>query len=127
MTSVRWRWTAVLVYMLFIFLLSSVSSTPNLPGNSDKHLHALLYAGLGAVVIRALANGWRSRVTLAMVSAAVAIAGGYGLSDEFHQSFVPGRQSDLADVAADTAGALIAGVVCYVWSRLQRAGSSAPV
>ena len=32
----------------------------------------------------------------------------YGMSDEWHQSFVPGRDADWLDLAADTLGALIA-------------------
>ncbi len=36
----------------------------------------------------------------------------YGLSDEIHQSFVPGRDADLGDVMADGVGSLI-GAFCY--------------
>ncbi len=36
---------------------------------------------------------------------ALVIAVIYGLSDEFHQSFVPGRNADLLDVITDAAGA----------------------
>jgi VanZ family protein len=32
----------------------------------------------------------------------------YGLSDEWHQSFVVGRESDFADWVADTSGAALA-------------------
>jgi len=32
----------------------------------------------------------------------------YGMSDEWHQSFVPGRDADWLDLAADTMGAVIA-------------------
>ena len=31
----------------------------------------------------------------------------YGLSDELHQAYVPGRQSSFYDVLADGAGALL--------------------
>ena len=39
----------------------------------------------------------------------------YGMTDEFHQQFVPGRFSSLMDIAADVAGAVIA-----VWFRNKR-------
>ena len=38
----------------------------------------------------------------------------YGVIDEWHQSFVPGRDADLGDAAADTVGAAI-GVLAYGW------------
>jgi VanZ family protein len=67
-----------------------------------------LYAGLGALLVRALAGGWRWRVSLGIATAAVVIATGYGITDEMHQWFVPTRQMDLADVVADALGALVA-------------------
>jgi VanZ family protein len=48
----------------------------------------------------------------------------YGVSDEWHQSFVSGRTSDLLDVAADASGASLAAVVlwaCGIIARLRRA------
>ena len=41
----------------------------------------------------------------------------FGWSDEWHQSFVEGRQSDLADWVADTVGALLAMSVLTSWQR----------
>jgi VanZ family protein len=35
----------------------------------------------------------------------------YGMSDEFHQSFVPDRTPSVLDVAADTIGACIGIVI----------------
>lgn len=47
----------------------------------------------------------------------------YGLSDEWHQSFVPGRDCSVYDVAADALGVLSAVVtfkmVRYGWRRLR--------
>ena len=37
----------------------------------------------------------------------------YGLFDEAHQYFVPGRDASLADLAADTAGGFFAAVIFY--------------
>jgi VanZ family protein len=48
--------------------------------------------------------------------AAVLVASFYGVTDEFHQSFVPNRQSDARDVLADTAGATVAAAACALWS-----------
>lgn len=128
-TGARWPWAPVVAYMALIFVLSSISNTPALPGGSDKQLHGLLYAGLAALVMRALAGGWRRRMTLGMAALAIALAGLYGISDEYHQSYVPNRQSDARDVVADTVGAAVAAGACVGWSRVRRGpnGSSRPV
>ncbi len=42
---------------------------------------------------------------------AVLLCGGYGLSDEFHQMFVPGRTPALHDVAIDLSGAAFIALV----------------
>ncbi len=38
----------------------------------------------------------------------------YGISDEFHQGFVPGRSVDVRDALADAAGGLCSAVVIYL-------------
>ncbi len=103
------------LYLAFIFALSSVSHPPELPAGSDKQLHALLYSGLGVLLARALAGGLRRRVTLSVAFAATLLAGLYGVSDEFHQYFVPPRQVETLDVVADTAGAAIAAFALHAW------------
>jgi VanZ family protein len=75
----------------------------------------LLYAGLSALVVRALTRGWRMPIRFGLVLAAAAIATAYGISDEIHQHFVPPRQADVFDVAADAAGAALAAVGLYGW------------
>ena len=44
---------------------------------------------------------------------AMALASLYGISDEFHQIFVPQRSCDPADWAVDTIAALIGALICY--------------
>jgi VanZ family protein len=112
------RWTPVVLYMAFIFGLSSVSTPPALPQGTDKDLHALLYAGLGIVLVRALAGGVRRRVTGGVAILAVVIATLYGVTDEFHQYFVPPRQVEALDVAADGIGAAVSAIGAYLWARL---------
>lgn len=116
----RFLWTPVLLYMAVIFALSSVRHPPDLPQGSDKNLHALLYAGLGGLVARALAGGGRRRVTLGIVLMATLISAAYGVTDEIHQHFVPPREADVLDVVADTIGAAAAALGVYVWSGIIR-------
>jgi len=105
----------VIAYMAFIFGLSSISRTPAFVHGIDKYLHAMLYAGLGVLVVRALSGGLRRRVTLGIVATTIAIGAAYGVSDEFHQSFVPMRSVEAMDVVADTVGISIAAIALYAW------------
>jgi VanZ family protein len=50
---------------------------------------------------------------------ALVIAGLYSLTDEYHQSFVPGRTASLVDCGIDTAGALFGLVLLYGIRRFQ--------
>ena len=98
------------------FVLFALSALPNLRGApsfpfSDKIAHVILYAVLGA----ALAWGWaRSPRTVPHV--ALLIAGAlYGITDEWHQMYVPGRMPDLADWIADVVGVLVGYGVTLHW------------
>lgn len=105
--------------MAGLFALSSVSNPPALPGEpSDKLVHAVLYAGLGSVSLRAVVDRRWSQITARRVLDAVLIAVAYGAFDEFHQSFVAGRQSDFTDVIADAGGAVTAAVALWLWGIL---------
>lgn len=114
-------WGPVLIYCALIFFLSSVSEVPALPGGiSDKTAHTLLYSGLGFLVARALTGGLGRPVPLRVVVIVVLFAGCYGLSDEVHQLFVPRREFDLKDMAADVAGGGIGSGLLWLWSILRR-------
>ncbi len=104
------RYGPAALLSLTIFVLSSI------PGRQlgwvfgwDKALHALEYGALGATYLRAL-DPAALRVRLAAI--AWALAALYGVSDEIHQLFTPGRSSDARDVIADAVGAAI-GVLAY--------------
>lgn len=69
--------------------------------------HFAEYLVFGVLLFHAL---WRSAPQQRwwlLVIAAVAMASFYGVTDEFHQSFVPGRLCDPADWLTDTVGAAI--------------------
>ena len=97
--------------MAAIFLLSSQESLPSLPGGlTDYTGHFIGYAILGGLVLRGLAGAaWRG-VTPRAGWLAVVAASAYGVTDEVHQLFVPGRSATVQDWIADTCGA-IAGVL----------------
>jgi VanZ family protein len=99
-------WLPSIIYMAAIFVVSSVSDVGPMPGGvSDKSLHMLSYAVLGVLLLIPLARGVWAGVSWQRALAAIVLATLYGMSDEFHQSFVPGRSSDILDVVADAIGA----------------------
>ncbi len=94
-------------WMGVIYALSSISGS-SVPGRFSTAAHFVVYAVLGALYLWALPRRERVWPT---AFAAVALASLYGITDEFHQSFVPGRMPDPADWLVDTAGALTAVLI----------------
>lgn len=116
-------WGPVVLYMAVIFYVSSLPNPPIPRGLTDKSSHSLAYALLGVLVVRALTGGLGARVTIGIALLGIAIATGYGASDEFHQWFVPGRTADAADLLADAIGGAIGAFVCWLWGILLPAPS----
>jgi VanZ family protein len=96
--------------------------TPSPPG-LDKIAHAAVYALLAWLAARAFATLPLKRPAGWVPWAAAVFATLYGLSDEVHQSFVPGRSADAWDLLADAAGAAI-GALYYRRSNPSRSGGS---
>ena len=102
------HWGPVLAWAALIFTLSSLQmpSGPSRIG-LDKVAHLFVFATLAALLARALSGGGSGIQPSRAVMWAIALATLYGASDEFHQRFVPGRSSDVFDLAADAAGACV--------------------
>ena len=120
MTSHRLRyWAPVAAYAGFIFFLSAQSHPEQeLPSFvmlfSDKVLHAVEYAVLGALCYRAFRWGAQDRWSRRAVPLAIVAASLYGMSDELHQWFVPFRESTWQDWIADTIGGTL-GTIASHW------------
>ena len=100
--------------MTTLFILShQPGDTLPLPAvvNLDKLLHLLAYTVLGLAFLFALPPAWRTHRPRAMAVATVLFCLAYGLSDEFHQQFVPGRFPGADDLVADTLGGLCAVLI----------------
>lgn len=115
-----WRWGVVALYAILIFIASSFSGVSIPRQVSDKQVHGVVYAVLSVLVLWASIKGEWRHVRGKHVMAATAVCALYGLSDEFHQRFVPGRDYDLRDLGADAVGACGAAVVVWAWSIIQR-------
>ncbi|MCU0230140.1 MAG: VanZ family protein [Acidobacteria bacterium] len=115
-TSARGRLAAPLVLMAAIALASHTAQPIGLPGGSDKLVHALVFGLLATLWF------WARRTAVGPGRAAleaVLISVFWGALDEFHQSFVPGRTADGFDLLADTAGAALAALACWIAARVR--------
>lgn len=105
------------VWMAIIFGLSSRSTIPTAPGFGANLTasagHLVAYGVLGTLVLIALRT-WFA-FTWRVAAAAIVIAVLYGLTDEIHQSFVPGRDASAADLLLDAIGATIGVAILYRW------------
>jgi VanZ family protein len=104
-------WLPVFLWGGFIFYLSSLPDLRILQNHWDfivrKIGHMGVYGILARLVARALTGttlgSWKR---IFVWSLALTIL--YACSDEFHQSFVPGRTAAIHDVLIDSAGAWLA-------------------
>jgi VanZ family protein len=104
------RLLQVVAWAGVIFTLSSFSNPPGATGDEWRSnlAHMTEYAILAALAWRWLASArpsWRP-IVLAGVTWLACVA--YGASDEYHQSFVPNRDSNVMDVGFDALGAGLA-------------------
>ena len=97
-------------WAILLFILSSI---PYLHGPdfglpfADKIHHLIAYLIFGLLVSRALYNQNRfPKLKARYLVFSFLICFLYGISDEFHQSFVPGRVSDIFDLMADGTGVI---------------------
>ncbi len=107
MSRVLYRWLPAVLIMAAIFFFSSIPSKvmPNFGGWDTiikKAGHMAGYALLGFSYFRV----FNSRNRWAYLAAVLAVVI-YAISDEYHQSFVPGRNSTFVDVGIDTIGACL--------------------
>lgn len=98
------------VWMGLIFVVSAQPSLPSVPGRWDlllkKTMHVAAYAILTWLYFRALRGWWSDDARVRFAGVALAIA--YAVSDEYHQTYVPGRSGSWIDVVIDSVGVLSA-------------------
>jgi len=97
----------LLAYCVLIFLLSSRSQPPvpmTFPAE-DKLIHAAAYGLMGLLSWMTFSRAQRPLDVVFFVC--VCFCSLYGLSDEWHQSFVSGRDASAGDWLADTLGGFL--------------------
>lgn len=115
----RLDFVALFLYCLLIYWLSDQQylPTPELFANEDKLHHFLAYFGMGVLTWRAFSHLLTRYEVLFLAS--LIFCSFYGLSDEWHQSFVIGRNSSAADWLADTIGGFLGTFASY-WYTLRK-------
>lgn len=115
-----YRWLPALIWMVVIFGLSHQTGSDlnsYLPWfqrlmpwlNSFNIGHFVSYFILACLIWWAMAS---HRLIVSFIVVFICIL--YGITDEYHQSFIPGRTPDLLDIRNDTIGALLAMVVVRI-------------
>jgi VanZ family protein len=114
------RMVPAAVAMGTIFFLSHQPgdslSLPEIPG-VDKVAHMAAYGFLAATLLVAFTDQQKNTRPKRVLWLTVLLCVLYGISDEFHQSFVPGRSSSFLDVLADCAGAVITSAIWFRWRK----------
>ncbi len=110
-------WFPVILYSGIIFYVSSWPDlhTPLGEFKFDKVLHLLEYIPYGFLAARALTEG-KPPFNGFFLWNVLFLSLLYALSDEFHQSFVIGRDASLLDAVADTLGGISGG---WIYMRYQ--------
>ncbi len=98
----------LVVYCGLIFGLSAQEKlpVPEVFHFQDKLIHAAAYFVMAVFSWRAFRHVIIKPQSLTVL--AVMFCSLYGVSDEWHQSFVPGRTTSIGDWLADTIGAVMA-------------------
>ena len=116
-------WGPAALWAAVLFLLSESSGLGvELPSGADKWVHVGLFMILG------LSLGWGKGRTGSGVPVLlfVLMGMGYGALDEWHQSFVPGRDASVGDWVADSAGVMLGLVLFSSFSARSRVKRPSP-
>ena len=105
----------LIVYWIMLFIATTLPVS-NLPSVdiSDKIKHFSAFLGLS--VLLSLTLIYQNKVLLFkkyFLTAALIISSLYGLLDEIHQSFVPGRNSEFLDWLADSLGSAVGVLIVF--------------
>jgi VanZ family protein len=114
-------WSFPIAYMALIFFASSIAWDVQIPSEfplRDKGVHFCEYGLLGFLCTHAALGTWPAVTRLRLLAAGAFIATAWGLGDELHQAFVPGRSAEFLDLVADGLGASAGAVARGLITRL---------
>lgn len=118
-------WTVASFWMVAIFVVSGIPSLDSGLGRWDlilrKIAHVVEFGLLTVFYWRSATATWPDARWRKVLVSCFAGAVLYAISDEFHQSFVPGRGPSAWDVCIDAAGAAVAAVTIGAYARKREA------
>jgi len=107
----------LILYAALIFAVSSISKLPT-PDLGIAYLDKLVHFGEYFIFLllmhRALANRPVNLAGFWLYFPAIAVSIIFAALDEYHQSFVPGRDADLYDLLSDSIGIILAAVLLFL-------------
>jgi VanZ family protein len=113
-SSTMKQWLPFFAWVVIIFIGSSIPQLPGnpfgLPRGSDKVVHFLEYLILAFLFYRGIrGERWRMGLPawLIVLAAGLVIAS----VDEYHQTYIPGRDASIKDWAADMTGVAIGTLI----------------
>jgi VanZ family protein len=108
-------WLPVLFYISMIFYFSSLSNPPAPMhfDNADKIEHLCEYGLFSLLLGRAIRRTVAPHSALASVMITASLVMMVGAADEYYQSFVPGRDSDVWDWATDSSAGILAQLLLW--------------
>jgi len=117
------RWLPPFLWAAVILVVTSVPGSVVPPRLSpyDKAIHFTIYALFAVLLTRDIAfltGRWRAAVT------AIVFAAAFAAADEWHQRFIPSRDSDVADWQADSMGAACGALLWAATRRPRRTTST---
>ncbi|MEK7113133.1 MAG: VanZ family protein [Patescibacteria group bacterium] len=122
MKTILKLWGPPVIWAVVIFLLSA---RPVIPASQifwkdfllKKSAHVIEYAIFASLTYRALKETGVKKYNAGLLAILLAVI--YGATDEFHQSFTPGREPRVRDVFFDTIGAILS--IYWLWNLLPKA------
>ncbi len=125
--NMLWLWAPIAGYCILIFMGSAQHdlSPPDFP-SSDKVAHFLEYSVLGLLWARAVTHSWPHWTFRLLLMSTLFFTGCYGITDEWHQLYVPGRSSDWHDALADICGGTSGGLIYMLGTGVSRKRASVP-
>ena len=112
--NTAFSWILTILIAIIIFYVSSLSFPNGTPG-PEFYLKPIMYHFtifflLSFFLLISLIKGEKNKLILLLVFG-ILISIFYGILDELHQLFVPGRDSSVADALTDSAGILFSGFI----------------
>ena len=109
-------WGPVGAWMAVVFVASAQSDVGVVGRVPDWITHPIAYCILGLLVSRATSGGLGRPLVGGEALLIVALCTLYGVGDEFHQWFVPGRDASAWDVVKDCVGSSLAVALWVVFN-----------